>query len=450
MARVVVIGGGISGLAAAYRIRQSLPTAHITLLEAATHPGGNIRSFQDEGYLWEAGPNGFLDSKPDTLQLCHELRIDDQLIGASEESRKHRYLCLQGRLIALPASPLRFLTTKALSFQGKIALLGEPLRRPRRSRAHVDEESVHEFAVRRFGSETADTLVDALVTGIWGGNTKELSLAAAFPRLAKYEAEAGSVFRGFWRSTSKRARLWSFRGGMQTLTDALAASLQAELRLNTTVTRLEVDNGQWKVHGKAAETWLADAVILTVPAPVQAKLLGSIDRGIAREFEAIPYNRIAVVALGYCSSDVPIHEGFGYIAPQNSRRDVLGVQWCSSIFPGRAPQDRVLWRALVGGVHRAELLDFDDAALISRVHREMQTVLNVTGVPVFARVHRWPRAIPQYVLSHLGRVSRIEETASRYPGLFVGGNALHGIAINDCTGDAKRLAERVGRFLQSR
>jgi oxygen-dependent protoporphyrinogen oxidase len=442
---VAIIGAGISGLALAYRLKQRGGNA--VLLEARERPGGNIRTFRDDGYTWEAGPNGFLDSKPGTLKLCHDLGLKDSLIAASEASRKNRYLCLNGKLVKLPGSPLGLLTTKAMTWRGKLSLLCEPLRRGNAA----EEESVHDFAVRRFGLQAAETIIDALVTGIHGGDPKLLSLPAAFPRLHQWERDAGGVYRGLrrsWREKKALAkanglprpgppRMWSFPGGLQTLVDALAQTLGDTLRCNAPVRAINPCDGGWLVE--SSERFRVSKLILTAPAYIQSELL-AFDPALAAELMAIHYNRIAVVALGYRKDQVNQPDGFGFIAPQNTRRDLLGVQWCSSIFPGRAPEGHVLWRALVGGVHRGELLDLADADLVQTVHRELQAVMNVKGEPIFARIQRWPRAIPQYVLGHKARVERIRALASRHPGLILAGNAFDGVAMNDCVEQAEALA----------
>ncbi|CAN5604028.1 protoporphyrinogen oxidase [soil metagenome] len=453
MPRIVIIGAGLSGLATAFRIRRAMPDADLNVLDAGSRAGGNIGTRTENGFTYELGPNGFLDNKPGTLQLCRDLGIDSQLIAASEASRVNRFLCLDGKLVKLPGSPRGLLGTKALTWKGKLSLMREPWRK--RPADVAEDETVAAFATRRFGKETAEKVIDALVTGIHGGDPTQLSAAAAFPRLVKFEAEAGSVLRGVLRaSKAKKAaalakgepkpgppRMWSFPQGLQVLVDALVKDLGGALKLNRRVTKLETTGGKWVVRGEGHASWLADAVVLTTPAETQANLLGNLSADIVAELRAIPYNRIAVVALGYKRFEVTHSlDGFGYIAPQNTRRDVLGVQWCSSIFPERAPAGSVLWRALCGGVHRGELLDLDDATLIAKVHAEMQAVMGVTGEPVFARVVKWPRAIPQYVVGHLARVRRIEAMATAIPGLVLGGNAFHGIAMNDVCEQAERIA----------
>jgi oxygen-dependent protoporphyrinogen oxidase len=189
-------------------------------------------------------------------------------------------------------------------------------------------------------------------------------------------------------------------------------------------------------------------VVLTCPAYEQAEILRDLNPELSREIAGIPYNRIAVVALGYHRSSCPIPvDGFGYIAPQNTQRDVLGVQWCSSIFPGRAPEGYVLWRALCGGVHRGEMLDWDDNSLAKAVHAEIKLAMGIQGEPVFRRIIRWPKAIPQYVVGHLDRLARIDSLVAKHPGLFLGGNAYRGVALGDCAEQGEIIAGKVVKFL---
>jgi oxygen-dependent protoporphyrinogen oxidase len=457
--RVAIVGAGLSGLALGYRLRERIPDLRLTILEKRPQPGGNIVTEDREGFRAEGGPNGIFDAKPFTLQLCRDLGLGDRLISASEESRRNRYLFVNGRLRALPNSLWSFVRSPVLSWRGKLGLISEKYRkRP------VDvpaDESVAAFARRRAGDEVARVLADAVVTGIHAGDPEQLSVAAAFPRLAQFEREYGSVMHGFRASTRQRRheaaargeepqpqRLWSFREGLRVLVDALRDRLGDSLVTGVNVRRLERSAAGWAVRGEGRDGWEADAVVLTSPAFAQAEVVADLDPALAQEMAGVPYNRIAVVALGYRREDVArAPDGFGYIAPQNTRRDVLGVQWCSSIFPDRAPPGMVLWRALCGGWRRAEVVDWPDDRLVAAVRAELRLAMGVTAGPAFVHVVRWPAAIPQYVVGHLDRVKRIEARAGAHPGLFVGGNAYHGVAMNDCTEQAVVLAERVAGYI---
>ena len=458
--RIVVVGGGLSGLAAAFRIRQQIPSASIVVLEKQGQPGGNIQTVERDGFRIECGPNGFLDAKPFTLDLCRDIGLGDRLIAGSEGARKNRYLFRNGRLQALPGSLLSFIGSPVLSIRGKLNLLAEKYRR-RPADVPLDE-SVAEFARRRAGQEVADVFADALVTGIHAGDPALLSVAAAFPRLTQFEREYGSVTRGVTASSrQKRAdakargeqyrpqQMWSFREGLQVLVEGLKASLGPALVTGVGVSRIEqAPDGRWLVCGDGRDSWRADTVVLTTPANEQAAAVADLDADLAAEMAGIAYNPVAVVALGFRQTDVPRRglDGFGYIASQNTRRDVLGVQWCSSIFPGRAPEGMVLWRALCGGGNRADVFDWDDARLVAAVRAELSVAMGVTAEPAFVHIVRWPRAIPQYNVGHLARVARIDARVAELPGLLVGGNAYRGVALNDCTEQAGRLADEVASY----
>jgi protoporphyrinogen/coproporphyrinogen III oxidase len=457
MPHVVIVGAGLSGLSLAYRLHRTRNDLNITILEKASRPGGNIWTERIDGFQVEAGPNGFLDVKPSTMQLCRDLGLGDWLIAASEGSRRNRYLFWNGKLRPLPNSLRSFVFNGILSWRGKVNLLLEKYRR--RPADLPADESIYDFALRRAGRETAEILADAMVTGIHAGDPKKLSVNAAFPRIVQFEREFGSVMRGFTQSGRKRradalargeqprpVRMWSFRDGLRLLVEGLAEQCGAAIISGVTVKRLRRESN-WIVEGEGTDRWQADAVVLTCHAPEQSAQLADLDAKLSAEVAAIPYAKIAVVVLGYRRTDVAGNlDGFGFIAPQATRRDVLGVQWCSSIFPVRAPAGMVLWRALCGGWNRPDILDWDDARLVAAVRGELRIAQNVEAVPVFVNIVRWPRAIPQYVVGHLDRLARIEAAAANHLGLFLGGNAYHGVAMNDCTEQAELLAKRIGDY----
>lgn len=456
MPRVVVVGAGLSGLAVAFRLRQALPGVDLTLLEGRDRPGGTVWTEHRDGFRVETGPNGFLDNKPGAVRLCRDLGIDNQLVAASEGSRRNRFVFLRDRLHRLPSSPLGLITTPLLSTGGKLALLREPLR-GKPANASPDE-SVAAFARRRFGREAADVFMGALVTGIYAGDPEALSVRACFPRLAQFEDEAGGVLRGFLRSARQKrrdaaahgekpapTRAWSFREGLRALVEALTG--RVGVTTGVRVTRIERAGAGWVVLGEGRDAWEADAVVLACPAYEQAAAVADLDPGLAADLATILYNRVAVVALGYRQTDAQAPDGFGYIAPHHTRRDVLGVQWCSSIYPDRAPPGFVLWRALCGGTSRPDVFYRGDDELAHACHRELRLALGVTGEPVFRQVVRWPRAIPQYDVGHLERVARVEAAVGRHPGLFVAGNALYGVSMPDVAERAGAVAEKVAALL---
>jgi protoporphyrinogen/coproporphyrinogen III oxidase len=463
MKRLLIVGAGISGLAAAYRLQQLDPAVEITVLEQSQRVGGNAWTERRDGYQVEVGPNGFLDSKPTTVCLARDIGLGDQLVAASAAASQNRFLFLGGKLRALPGSFRGFLTSDLLSWRGKLSLLMERFRPARKKNG---DESVAAFARRRAGAEAAAIFADALVTGIHAGDPALLSAQAAFPRMASLEKQYGSILKGLaqvarQRRAEARARgeapprpgtMWSFRGGLRLLVETLRDRLQHPPVLGVSVRRLEKtglpQRPAWIVHGAGRERWEAEAVLLACPAYQQAALLAELDEPLADRIGAIPYNRVAVVALGYRAEDVPLPlDGFGYIAPQGTRRDLLGVQWCSSIFTDRAPAGQVLLRALCGGWNRAEVVGWNEERLLGAVRAELRLAQGITALPRFHHIVRWDRAIPQYHVGHLERVAAIEAGAAAHPGLFLGGNAYHGVALNDCTEQAAVLAGRLHSYL---
>jgi protoporphyrinogen/coproporphyrinogen III oxidase len=461
--RILVVGAGISGLSVAYRIQERLPTATITILEQAERSGGTTWTLRDDGFQVEIGPNGFLDTKPTTVELCRSLGLGAQLVQASDAAAKNRYLFLGDKLQALPGSFGSFLATDLLSWGGKLSLIWE---RFRKKRADSGDESIDAFARRRAGNEVADTFADALVTGIYAGDPTLLSLPACFPRIAELEREFGSVMKGFAATAKKRraeakakgvayerpGKMWSLPGGLRVLIEALTARLKPPPLHGVTVKAIEktgaAEKPLWRVRAEGHDAWEADAVVVTCPAYRQAALVADVDAELAGEIGSIPYNRVVVVALGYRQADVPTPmDGFGFIAPQKTRRDLLGVQWCSSIYPGRAPAGCALLRAICGGWQRPEIVDWDDARLVQALQAELRVAMGITAAPIFHKIVRWDKAIPQYHLGHLERVARVERRLQNHPGLWLGGNAYHGVALNDCTEQGILLAEKVATYL---
>lgn len=456
MSRVVIVGAGISGLALAFRLQKTIPAAQIVVLEQSDRPGGMVWTERAEGFQFELGPNGFLNNVRSTWQLATDLGLAEELAPASAASAANRYIHLENRLRRLPTGLLEFVTSDLLSWRGKLALAAEPFRR---RRPPDPDESVHALVRRRLGREAAEVLADAMVTGIYAGDPTLLSARSAFPRLTALERDYGSIIAGLLRAPRTPAcpprGMWSFRGGMRILIEALVRQLATPPCFGVSVTRLEErPAGQagwpWVLHTSNGQRWEGDAIALACPAYVQAGLLASVDRRLADVVGGISYNRVAVVALGYRRADIPGRlDGFGYIVPQRTRQDVLGVQWCSAIFSDRVLPGLVLLRALCGGWNRPDVVGWEDERLLEAVRRELAATMSVRADPTFWRIVRWDRAIPQYLLGHGARVAEAERAAACHQGLFLAGNAYHGVALNDCTAESAALAIRMSVHLEA-
>lgn len=453
---VLVIGAGIAGLAIAWELssRKGLlsENSRLEVLEAAPRPGGNIRAERREGFLCEWGPTGFLDDVPETLDACTRLGLHDRLTAASTNAER-RFVVKGGKLRELPAGVVSFLTSPVLSLGGKLRILGEPFVAARRDGV---DESVHEFASRRFGPETAGVLVDALVTGIWAGHAESLSIQSALPRLAALERDHGGVLRGMMArrpqggaAATRRGRLTSFPRGLEELPAALAARLGERVRLGTEVTAIEPkDGGGYRISFADGPPKDATAVVLACPAWRAAPLVAAMDQPLSDELAAIPSVPIAVVHLGFSREDAPGLKGIGFLVPRAEHRSVLGTLLPSNVFPGRAPDGQVLASMMLGGARDPSLVEATDHTLIDTACAALRAFAGVRGAPRFSFTIRHPRGIPQYVIGHGDRLKAIAARLRSHPGLFLAGNSYRGIAINACLAEAPRVAEEVAAFLR--
>ncbi|MEE2755148.1 MAG: protoporphyrinogen oxidase [Myxococcota bacterium] len=445
--KVAVIGGGISGLAATYRLQRAGFDA--LCLEGAHRAGGKIESERADGFLVEHGPNGFLSSRTAVTRLARDVGLGDRILAA-DESAKYRYLVGSEGLQRLPTSPPNFLLNPVLSLPGRIRILRE---RFIKGRVGGGDESIYDFAVRRFGIEAAERLFDPMVTGIHAGDIRRLSLSACFPAIADLEAQHGSVIKGLIArqkaakasGPTSKALLTSFQGGMADLVDGCVGALGARrVQFGRVVSRLErVGGHQWRVHASGGDPLLVDHVIMTTPADVSARLMSEHNSVVSDWLNGIDYAPAAVVALGYRAERI-VHpaKGFGYLAPSSEKRDVLGVLWSSQIFTERAPDGHVLFRAIVGGAHRPELVSLNQAELCSMVAAELSFAFRSDlREPEFSRVVYWPQGIPQYRVGHEYRIKQIRAALGEFKGLHIAGNAIVGVSVAECIGHAETIPE---------
>jgi oxygen-dependent protoporphyrinogen oxidase len=462
--RIAVIGGGISGLAAAHRLielgREQPRTIDLKLFEAAPRLGGTISSEQVGDFVLEGGADSFLSEKPAALRLCERLGITDRLVGTREELRR-TFIVHDGRLHTLPEGFLLlaptqfwpFLTTPLFSLAGKLRM-GLDLVLPRGPQ--WEDESLASFVRRRLGSEALDRVAQPLVGGIYTADPERLSLAATMPRFLAMEREQRSVIAAMWKqsrlaranATGSGAR-WSlflsFDRGIQTLVDNLARRLpEGVVRCGSAVRSLRRNaNGTWALDGKDY-----DAVILATPSFVSAQLLSTIDQSLAAELAAIPYASSAIVTLCYRREDVPHPlDGFGFVVPAIEKRRIIACTFSNLKYPGRAPAGFVVLRSFVGGMLQPEMLDLDDPSLLAAVRGEMKDLLGVRADPVLTRILRHPRAMPQYEIGHLQKLERVRRILTAHPGLQLAGSAYEGVGIPDCIAGGERAAEAVMKVL---
>jgi oxygen-dependent protoporphyrinogen oxidase len=461
----VIIGAGISGLAAAHRLTQVDARLRITILESAGRVGGQIATERIDGYVIEAGPDLFLASKPAAVELCAELGIADRLHGTNP-AVKGSYILRRGRLHRLPDGlsglvPSRFTPfarSPLLSPLGKLRVALDLLIPKRRG---DDDESVQSFVVRRLGRQMYERLVEPLLSGIYAGDGARLSINATFPQLRTFEREHGGMLRGMLaqKRTSKASTAHGHTGfvslptGVQELVDTLEQKLRANARVSLqtgvdvkTVSRSQP--GGYDVHTSAGESIHADAVLVTTPAYVAADLLERLDSPLAAVLRAVPYVSTATVTVGYPESAVPRPlDATGYTVPRVEGRAVLACTWSSSKFRGRAPDGRVLLRIYLGGAGREAILDQPDDALLAAARAELEQVLGITATPDLVRVRRWRRSMPQYNLGHLERLADVRTRIANLPGLALAGSAYGGVGIPDCVRTARAAAEELTDFL---
>ncbi len=434
----VVVGGGISGLTTAFELARA--GLEVAVLEASERVGGAIRSHRDGGWLFEQGPNTVLESHPEVARLIADCGLGDERIQAVPAARR-RYLWKGDRLHPLPGGPGGFLRTPLFPFSAKLRLLREPwIRRA----PEGSEESIAAFARRRLGPAFLDYAVGPFVSGVYAGDPERLSVRWAVPRIAALEREHGSLVRGALarrKGPAPGGAMISFRNGLDTLPRRLAARI-GDVRTGVACRRVRAADGGFALDTDGGAV-AARRVVLAVPAEVAAALLAEVTDGASRLLAEIPYAPVVVASLGFRRDQVahPL-DGFGFLAPRKESLRILGCFFSSGLFPGRAPDGHVAVTVFAGGRTDPEIVGWEEGAILAAVRADLGAALGVEGEPAAALVTRWPRAIPQYELGHGRFVERAREIEAALPGLFLGGNFLHGVSVPDCIRNGAALAAR--------
>ncbi len=445
---IVVIGAGITGLAAAYELAaRGVP---FVLLEASARAGGLILTERAEGFTIEAGPDSFLAQKPGATELCDALGLGPRLLRTTPP--RTAYVVKRGRLHALPSPSVLGIPTSwpglasydLLPVAARCRVALEPLV-PRR-RGDVEDESVGAFFRRRFGTATVGLIAEPLLGGIHAGSIDELSIGSLFPRFVEAEAR-GSVLRAFRRAKAPGAADGLFRslmGGMSELVAAIERQLPAgSIRYGSPVTAIEPDGSRWRVSTPSDE-WRADAVVSAIPARVAAPLVATIDATAGALCAGVPYVSSVSVALAWRREAVrhPLLGSGFVVARRHNDLRITACTWASSKWSGRAPEGRVLLRAFVGGAHDRDAVELADDQLVHLAMADLARVLEIDGDPILTRVHRWRDAGAQHNVGQIARVAEIESRLARHPGLFVAGSGFRSIGIPDCIADGRAAAAR--------
>ncbi len=466
MKRVAIIGGGISGLSAAFHLQKARAAGSdlmYTLFESNKRLGGSMHSSKVDGCLVEAGPDSFLTEKPWALTLCKELGIDDQLIGSNDAQRK-TYIVVKNRLIAMPDGLMFMVPTKLVptaltplfSWGTKIRMARELLHPPRPMQ---DDETVGELVERHFGAEVVDRLADPLLSGVYGGDANKLSARAVLPRFVEMEEKYGSLSRAMLAAHNKmkamagkqpaRPLFSSLKDGMQQLVDALTARLDpGSFRMKTRVRGIYREDDEWRVAIDMAQDEMFDAVIMATPANVAGALLEGVDRDLADDLLGVTYSSSVTATLGYHMDQLQhMPPGFGFLVPRSEGRRMLACTFVHNKFPHRAPPDKGIIRCFLGGARDEGVLSLTDDEVVATVRTELKDIVKLDGRPMFERVYRWRGAMAQYESGHLARIERIELRVKNIPGLELAGNAYHGIGVPDCIREGTSAANAVVQTL---
>lgn len=470
MPHVVIIGGGISGLSTALAFQEGCQeigrSVDLTVIDSQQQWGGKIQTSHVQGMLIEGGPDSFLSFKPWGLQLCERLGLSDQLINTNEvHSRTFSYT--RGKLRELPQGLVSFIPTRIsslffsglLSWPGILRMGADWFVPPLRQSDH--DESIASFFCRRVGREAFDRLIEPLVAGIYAGDASELSLKATFPRFLELEQQHGGLLRGVLAQRSatkpppagpKRTMFTTLRGGLGDLIESLIKRVEsngATLRLGQEVIGLQTTNetpSRYQVILRNHEMLTTDGVVLATPAYISAKFVKPLHDSLSNWLDLIPYTSTATISLAYRPEDMTKRvQGFGFVVPRKEGKFLIAATWTSLKWPYRTQSNQMLIRCYVGGRGREAILDYDDDSLLNYVREELRTIVGVTQAPLYTKVYRWERSMPQYTCGHLDRLQQIRENLKPLKRLHLTGAAYEGIGIPDCIRDGTRIGQELAQ-----
>jgi len=448
--RIVVIGAGISGLTTAYLLKQK---GHdVIVLEKRNEAGGAIETIHENGYLFDCGTSSALETTPLIAKLVQELNLQDQLVYANKAANK-RYILRKNTLHALPISPSSIFKTKLFSTKAKLRLLAEPFIGKSKEGYY---QSIAEFITRRLGVEILDYAFNPFIASVYAGNPESLSVKSAFPKLYALEEKYGGLIVGTFKSikegkqyaekSKQSGRMFSFKDGMIVLPKALSKFLHTNLVLQAEVQKIEKQNDEYVIsylRGSENNSVDADFIISTVPAFVAADLFGSLDEAVRKHLLNIYYPPMLVQYLAYKKEHVKqLLDGFGLLIPSKERKSILGAIWNSVIFPNRSPEETTSFTIFIGGARDPEIFSLDKELLFMKVRAEFETLMKISGEPIFSTYKFWPKAIPQYNIGYVEDENYFDKFEKKFPGIILSGSYRGGISVGDCIKNSEIVAEK--------
>ncbi|MHB8170434.1 MAG: protoporphyrinogen oxidase [Thermincolia bacterium] len=469
MKKVIVIGGGMTGLAAAYTLEEKAKgKVDYLLIEQENRLGGKIHTVQEDGFILEGGPDCFLSEKPQVAQLSEKIGIEDRLLPSHEASKGSSvftggklHKLPEGLMLMVPTKILPFAFSSLISWPGKIRMAMD-LIIPRRK--DNQDESLGSFVTRRLGQEALDKIAEPLIGGIHSGDPEQMSLKASFPRFLQMEEKYGSLIRAMLSARKnvpqnpqpssakvEKTYFMSFKGGMGELTDTVVGKLdKSKLLLGKTVTGVKKKDGKYLVSIEGMETQEADAIIVATPANVAADILREVDDVITGKLQQIPFVSSATVSLAFRRADIKVDlNSFGFVIPRKENRKIMAVTYSSTKWHNhRTPgDDYVLVRAFVGGPSNQQLVTVDDEKMLKMVQSEVKEIMGIDAKPVRTKIFRWVKGMPQYTIGHLDRMEDIEKQLTKHPGLYIVGGSYRGVGISNCIGEGSGAAEKALQHL---
>ena len=455
MKRIAIIGGGVTGLSAAFyleKARRAGVDLSFTVFEQSDRLGGALLTEQVDDCVVEAGADSFLTEKPWVAELCQELGIGDQLLG-SNDTQRQTFIVRNNKLIPLPGGISFFVPTDETGIQesdlfssvGKKRILRERSYRP--NNESPTDISVGDFVERHFGSEMLERVADPLLAGIYGGNARHLSMRAVMPKFLEMERRYGSLIKALSDSTvsvrTTSPLFTSLKDGMRQLVGALQAQLPANaIHMRTEVAGLDFTSNKWRLTAETTKHEF-DALIVATPAYSAARLLKGVSPNAARLLRKIPYSSSVTVALCFAKGSLPAIQGFGFLVPRRESHRALACTFVHNKFPNRVPGDRTLLRVFFGGVHDEAAVRLSERDLVRLARSELKTLLKIRSEPLFVRVHRWPRAMPQYNVGHPELRRKIAVGTAELKGLVLAGSAYQGVGVSDCVRQGRDAARQV-------